>query len=66
MTASNTPSEPLAPSGSVWTRRYRVLGISKVWPDEFMVCEILTGKDAGEKRLLGAADFAAMNEESDA
>jgi len=39
------------PVGSVWETRYRVLGASAVW-DDVMICEILTGPDAGEKIAL--------------
>lgn len=35
--------------GSLWEVRYRVLGRSKVWPDDYTVVEIVTGPDRGEK-----------------
>lgn len=42
--------------GSVWEVRYRVLGQSAVWP-EYLVCELLTGPDKGDKVILAKESF---------
>jgi hypothetical protein len=44
------------PRDSEWVIRYRVLGRSAVW-DDMTVCEVLTGPQAGEKRVLDTSDF---------
>lgn len=54
---TSTPSGTLLPPiGSVWETRIRVLGKSAVW-DDVMICEIITGPDAGENIALFVRSF---------
>jgi hypothetical protein len=55
MSVSKPTSAP--PRQSEWGIRYRVLGPSAVW-DDMTVCEVLTGPQSGEKRVLETKDFS--------
>lgn len=55
--ASNGGIVPVQPPReSEWVIRYRVLGPSAVW-DGMTVCEVVTGPQAGEKKVLDIEDF---------